>query len=178
MPTLRHHALFSACGRTILRLWRICLWRNHSPFTIHHSRSDSKAGLTLVEVLIALAILAISAAVLMTATSRCLAVVRLSKNYYEARRILELGEIEHPILIVNEKAAFAADAGSNTDKLLNPNVGPFEYPGGFMFNRSCKRSEKHEDLVEVQTRVTWSTRGKEAFEEVTSYLYFTNEISM
>jgi prepilin-type N-terminal cleavage/methylation domain-containing protein len=131
--------------------------------------------MTLVEVLIALAILGISAAVLMTATSRCLAVVRVSKNYYEARRILELGEIEHPILVIKDKDSSTPSAA--TDKVLNPNVSPIDYPGGFIFSRSCKRSEKHEDLLEIQTRVTWSLRGKDAFEQVTSYLYFTNDVT-
>jgi prepilin-type N-terminal cleavage/methylation domain-containing protein len=150
-----------------------------------------RAGLTLVEVLMALAILGISAAVLMTATSRCLAIVGLSKNYYEARRVLELGEIEYPILVYKDTEAAAtvtaapgAKPGassinsSNPEKVLNPNVGPIEYPKGFTFTRSCKRSETHEDLLEVQTRVTWSMRGKDAFEQVTSYLYFTNDISL
>lgn len=132
--------------------------------------------MTLVEVLIALAILGISAAVLMTATSRCLAVVRVSKNYYEARRILELGEIEHPILVIKDKDISTPRA--DTDKVLNPNVSPIDYPNGFIFSRSCKRSEKHEDLLEIQTRVTWSLRGKDAFEQVTSYLYFTNDITL
>ena len=131
--------------------------------------------MTLVEVLIALAILGISAAVLMTATSRCLAVVRVSKNYYEARRILELGEIEHPILVIKDKDSSTPSAA--TDKVLNPNVSPIDYPDGFIFSRSCKRSEKHEDLLEIQTRVTWSLRGKDAFEQVTSYLYFTNDVT-
>lgn len=141
---------------------------------------STRAGLTLVEVLMALAILGLSAAVLMTAASRCLSVARVAQNYYEARRILELGEIEHPILIIKEKetAAGGAAADSTSEKILNPNVGPIEYPRGFVFNRSCKRSGKHEDLVEVQTRVTWSMRGNNAFEEVASYLFFTNEISM
>jgi prepilin-type N-terminal cleavage/methylation domain-containing protein len=62
-----------------------------------------KAGMTLVEILMALAILAISAGVLMTATSRCLAVVSTAKNYYEARRILEIGELDYPLLVVQKK---------------------------------------------------------------------------
>lgn len=155
--------------------------RQPSSITHHPSTPPRRAGLTLVEVLIALAILSISAAVLMTATSRCLAIVGLSKNYYEARRILELGEIEHPILVYRDTEAAASagvTAGNNAEKVLNPNVGPIGYPGGFTFSRSCKRSENHEDLIEVQTRVVWSMRGKDAFEQVTSYLYFTNEIGM
>ncbi len=167
---------------------------NHQPSTIPPTLTP-RAGLTLVEVLMALAILGISAAVLMTATSRCLAIVSLSKNYYEARRVLELGEIEYPILVYKDTEAAAAVStapgakpgtrpgpssinSANPEKIINPTVGPVEYPNGFTFTRSCKRSETHEDLLEVQTRVTWSMRGKDAFEQVTSYLYFTNDITL
>ncbi len=136
-----------------------------------HDRN--RTGLTLVEVLMALAILGISAAVLMTATSRCLSVVRVANNYYEARRILELAEIEYPVLVFKEDSGPAAK-----EKILNSNVGPIEYPGGLVFNRACTRSENNQDLVEVKTRVTWSARGRSGFEEVSSYLYFTNEISL
>lgn len=137
------------------------------------THTPPRQGLTLVEVLMALAILGISAAVLMTATSRCLAVVRVANNYYDARRVLELGEIEHPVLVYKDTTL-----GKAEEKILNPNVGPIDYPGGFLFSRTCSRSERNKDLVEVTTRVTWSLRGRESFEEVASYLYFTNDISM
>lgn len=136
-------------------------------------KPSQRQGLTLVEVLMALAILGVSAAVLMTATSRCLSVVRVANNYYEARRILELGEIEYPIIVYKDTAA-----GTDKEKVLNPNVGPIEYPGGFSFSRTCTRSGRNEDLIEINTRVTWSARGRSGFEAVASYLYFTNEISL
>ncbi len=132
-----------------------------------------RQGLTLVEVLMALAILGLSAAVLMTATSRCLAVVRVANNYYDARRILELGEIEHPVLVYKDTTSPGKE-----ERILNPNVSPVDYPGGFLFSRTCVRSERNKDLVEVKTRVTWSARGRGGFEEVASYLYFTNEITL
>ena len=126
-----------------------------------------RAGLTLVEVLLALAILAATAGVLMTAVSRCLAVVRLSKNYYDARRVLDLGELDHPLLVTKEL---------NKDKVINLNIGPIDYEGGYAFTRSGERSATLKDLVVVKTRVTWSARGREAYEEVTSYLYYTNDL--
>jgi prepilin-type N-terminal cleavage/methylation domain-containing protein len=135
--------------------------------------SSGSAGLTLVEVLVALAILGVSAAVLMTATSRCLSVVRVAKNYYEARRILELGDLEHPLLVVKEKSGTVLK-----DKAINLNVGPIEYPNGFVFSRASERKEDQDDLVVVRTKVSWSVRGKSAFEEVTTYLYYTNDITM
>ncbi len=130
--------------------------------------AGSRAGLTLVEVLLALGILAATAGVLLTAVSRCLAVVRVSKNYYDARRILDLGELDHPLLVTKDK--------NNKDKVINLDISPTEYDGGYTFSRSGERSSAYKDLVVVKTRVTWSNRGREAFEEVTSYLYYTNDL--
>ncbi len=130
----------------------------------------SKAGMTLVEILMALAILAISAGVLMTATSRCLAVVSTAKNYYEARRILETGELDYPLLVVKKK-------NEKELKALNLNVGPIEYPRNFTYQRTSERDPDKEDLMVIKTRVSWSAKGKAAFEEVTSYLYYTNDVT-
>ena len=128
------------------------------------------SGMTLIEVLMALAILTVAAGVLMTATSRCLAVVRTAKNYYEARRILEIGELEYPLLVVQKK--------SEKDLTpLNLKVGPIEYPGGFSYQRTSERNTEKEDLMVVRDRVTWSAKGREAFEEVTTYLYYTNDLT-
>ena len=134
----------------------------------------AQRGMTLVEVLIAMAILSLSAAVLMTATSRCLSVVRVAKNYYEARRILELGDLEHPVLVLKKEE----NRQEHEDKAMNLNLGPIEYPNGFTFMRQSERNPDNDDLLVVRTRVTWSARGKSAFEEVTTYLYFTNDVSM
>lgn len=133
-------------------------------------RAGSRGGLTLVEVLLALAILAVTAGVLMTAVSRCLAVVRLSKNYYDARRILDLGELEHPLLVTKD------EINKTKDKVINLNVGPLEYEDRYTFTRTGERSTRFKDLVVVTTRVAWSTKGREAHEEVTSYLYYTNDL--
>ena len=127
--------------------------------------------MTLVEILMALAILSIAAGVLMTATSRCLAVVSTAKNYYEARRILETGELDYPLLVIQKK-------GEKELTALNLNVGPIEYPRNFTFQRKSERDEKKEDLMVVKSRVTWSAKGKTSFEEVTSYLYYTNDLSL
>ena len=129
-----------------------------------------RAGMTLVEVLMALAILAMAAGVLMTATSRCLAVVRTAKNYYEARRILETAELDHPLLVIQKK-------GEKELKAINLNVGPVEYPPAFSYQRISERSPDKEDLMVVKSRVTWSAKGKSAYEEVTSYLYYTNALN-
>lgn len=131
----------------------------------------ARAGMTLIEILMALAILTVSAGVLMTATSRCLGVVRTAKNYYEARRILEIGELDYPLLVIQKK-------GETKLKALNLNVGPVDYPPNFSYQRNSERSIDKEDLMIVRSRVSWSAKGKQAFEEVTSYLYYTNDVTL
>lgn len=126
--------------------------------------------MTLIEVLMALAILTVAAGVLMTATSRCLAVVRTAKNYYEARRILEIGELDYPLLLVKKKT-------EKDLKPLNLHVGPIEFPGGFSYQRTSERNTDKDDLVIIRNRVTWSAKGRDAFEEVTSYFYYTNDLT-
>jgi prepilin-type N-terminal cleavage/methylation domain-containing protein len=130
--------------------------------------ASRRAGLTLIEVLLALAILGATAGVLMNAVSRCLAVVRSAKSYYDARRILDLGELDHPLLVTK-------DPVDGQDKVINLNIGPVSYDA-YSFARSGERSPVLKDLVVVRTRVGWSARGREAFEEVTSYLYYTNDL--
>lgn len=141
---------------------------HRSPFTVHRSLT-SRAGLTLIEVLLALAILAATAGVLMTAVGRCLGVVRQSKNYYAARRVLDMGELEHPLMVTK-------DPIDKKDKVINLNVGPIDYENGYTFTRSGDRSATMKDLVVVKTRVAWSARGRETCEEVMSYLYYTNDL--
>jgi hypothetical protein len=126
--------------------------------------------MTLIEVLMALAILTVAAGVLMTATSRCLAVVRTAKNYYEARRILEIGELEYPLLLVQKK-------NDKELKPLNLTVAPVEYPNGFSYQRTSERNTDKDDLVIIHNRVTWSAKGRDAFEEVTTYFYCTNNLT-
>jgi prepilin-type N-terminal cleavage/methylation domain-containing protein len=155
----------------------------HQPSTINHpppshpppstshlppSTLSRRAGLTLIEVLLALAILGATAGVLMTAVSRCLAVVRQAKSYYDARRVLDLGELDHPLLVTK-------DPLNKQDKVINLNVGPIDYDA-YAFTRTGERSPTLKDLVVVKTRVAWSSRGRESVEEVTSYLYYTNEL--
>lgn len=132
--------------------------------------ADRLSGMTLIEVLMALAILTVAAGVLMTATSRCLAVVKTAKNYYEARRIIELGDVDYPLLVVQKK-------NEKELKPLNLNVGPVEYPPGFTYQRTSERSTDKEDMMIVRSRVTWSQKGHDSFEEVTSYLYYTNDLN-
>ena len=126
---------------------------------------SSRAGLTLIEVLLAMIILATGALVLMTAVSRCLAVIRISRNYHTARHIFDRGELEYPVFIKDKE-------------VVNLDVSPVEYENGFTFSRESKEDPNHKGMRIVHTQVNWSDRGNQRGEETVSYLYYTNDLKL
>ncbi len=116
-----------------------------------------QSGVTLVEAILALAILGISIFVLIETTARCLAVIRTSKHYQNARAVLDRGELDYPIMTTNSAEANV--------------VSGAEYPDGFTFSRSVEQVAGEESLYIVKTRVVWSESGQASFEEVVGYLY-------
>ncbi len=120
----------------------------------------SRGGFTLVEAVLALAIMTISAVTLLAAASRCLAVARLARNYQTAASVLSEGEMEHPLIATND--------------VIENVVEPQTFDNGFVFSRTVDQVEEDEDMFIVRTRVSWSSRGKDAFEQVSTYLYSTN----
>ena len=61
------------------------------------TRRRQRSGMTLIEVLAALAILGIGLAVLIQSVARCLAVVHTTRNYETARYLLQRLDLEHPL---------------------------------------------------------------------------------
>ena len=122
-------------------------------------KSTSKAGLTLIEVLIAMVILSVGVSALMVAMTRCLAVVRTARCRDEARALLRQVDIEHPI----DKKTI--EEGFET--------GSFEDNDRFGWSREIQMVDEEErpGLFIVTTRVRWSERGKDAFEEAVEYKY-------
>ncbi len=126
-------------------------------------RFAARAGLTLVEVLLAMVILATGAMVLMTAVSHCLAVIRVSRNYHTARHVFDQGELEYPVFIKDEK-------------VVNLELSSVEYENGFTFSRNWAEDPDHKGMRIIHTRVDWSDRGNRRGEETVSYLYYTNDL--
>lgn len=118
---------------------------------------SGRNGFTLIEAVISLAILGLTVAVMVEATSRCLAVIRISRNYHAARTVLEQGELEHPLVSSNE--------------VQDNIVEPVDYGNGFAYSRDLQQSADEKDLYVVRSRVTWAEQGKHSFEEVVSYCY-------
>ncbi len=123
-----------------------------------------RAGLTLVEVMLALAVLAIGLTALISAASRCLSVVRQSRSYATSRNLLTRVELEKP-LVLEEEIQAGSDSGG---------FG-FDFPG-YRWTREIEVVGKDEEgLFLVRTRVYWSERSQEFFDEVITYLYKPEE---
>jgi prepilin-type N-terminal cleavage/methylation domain-containing protein len=122
-----------------------------------------RRGLTLVEVLLAVAILSMGLTVLLTAVSRCLVVMRNAKKYQTAQWTLGRGELENPLVVSND-----------VDEL---EVREVVYPNGMTYSRELDEDDKErkDGLHVVHTKVTWSDKGKEMREEVIQYVFHPKE---
>ncbi|MFH0954391.1 MAG: prepilin-type N-terminal cleavage/methylation domain-containing protein [Verrucomicrobiota bacterium] len=126
--------------------------------------SGVRTGLTLVEVMLALAILGVGLSVLIATASKCLSVIRQSRNYETARHLIGRVELEHPLQL-EEKIEEGTEEGSFTGN----------YPG-YRWSRAITLIGKEEDgLYSVLTRVLWSERGLSVGEQVETYLYKPEE---
>jgi prepilin-type N-terminal cleavage/methylation domain-containing protein len=119
----------------------------------------SKKGLTLIEVIIALIILVVGVTSLLAAMSRCLAVVRTARNREVARSLVRRVDIENPI--------------ENKDIEELSESGDFEDTEGYVWFRDILMVDEEErpGLFLVTTRIQWSERGRDAFEEISTYKY-------
>lgn len=130
--------------------------------SFHYSIIPARnAGLTLIEVMLAIVILGVGSGVLMLATARCLAVVTKARHYSTAHRLILRVGTENPL------TRGEMDAGIES--------GDFE--DGTRWERKViePEDENREGLYTVRTRVSWSTRGKERFEEIVTWHYIEPE---
>jgi prepilin-type N-terminal cleavage/methylation domain-containing protein len=122
-------------------------------------QTASKRGLTLIEVLMALVILSIGVSSMMVAMSRCLSVVRTARNREVARGLIQRVDIENPIESVEMEELSES--------------GRFDDQKGYVWFRDIVMVDEEErpGLFLVTTRIQWSERGRDAFEEITVYKY-------
>ncbi|MDP6630365.1 MAG: prepilin-type N-terminal cleavage/methylation domain-containing protein [Kiritimatiellia bacterium] len=120
--------------------------------------SPSRSGFTLIEVMIAAAILGVSLGVLLTAASRCLLVLSVATHYQDAQLARSMAEVEYPLIVTNE-----------LDDIAVPQM---TLDNGMTFERVVDEDDEDEDnLYVVTTRVGWSARGAERVDEVVQYVY-------
>ncbi len=127
------------------------------PGSFHRNTARHSTAFTLVEAVLALAILATTVVVLASATAKCLAVIRMARHYHAARQTLEQAELEHPMVWSNSVA-------ENT-------VEGIEYPDGMVFSRTFEPDPEEPELYIVTARVRWKESNRDSLEEVT-YLFY------
>jgi len=116
-----------------------------------------RKGLTLIEVLLAVLMLSTGLVVLLTSASRCLAVMKIARDYQTAQWALALGELDYPLSVTND--------------VKELEVEPFTYPNGLTFSREVEDDEDEDGLFVVRTRVSWPRRGRESQEETVRYVF-------
>lgn len=129
------------------------------------SRKRSRRGLTLIEVMLSIVILGIGTGVLLLATAKCLAIVTKSQRYSTAQRLIQQVGAEHPL----------------TRSEIEPGTesGRFDDEEDYRWEREIIENEDENEyrkgLYTVRTRVIWSDRGQNSFEETVTWLYITPE---
>lgn len=140
-------------------------WKKQAGFSnVWKSGSPSrKAGLTLIEVLLAVVILGIGSGVLLLATARCLAISVKARRYSTAERLISQVEAQHPLTRAQLEAG--TDSGSFTDE------------PDYRWEREITEpeDENRKGLFTVRTRVSWSDRGRDSFEELTTWRFIKQE---
>jgi len=118
-------------------------------------------GLTLIEVLLAMVILGIGAGTLMLATARCLAVIAKARHYSTAQRLILQVGAEQPL------TRSVIETGSDSGR----------FDEGYKWEREITEpeDESREGLYTIRTRVSWSDRGRESFEEIVTWHYVPPE---
>jgi prepilin-type N-terminal cleavage/methylation domain-containing protein len=132
-------------------------WNAHTPPLLYSTAPFRKAGLTLIEVMLAIVILGIGAGTLLVATSRCVAVATKARHYSTAHRLIQQVNVEKPLT----RGEIYAGVESGT------------FENGYSWQREIieNENEDREGLYTVRTRISWSASGPNAFEETVAYLY-------
>jgi prepilin-type N-terminal cleavage/methylation domain-containing protein len=123
------------------------------------ARSKRKRGFTLVEVLLALVILSVGVSAMMIAMGQALSVVRTARNREIAQSLIRRIDLDFPI----EKI----DLEELTES------GTFDDMEGYYWTREILMVDEEErpGLFLIRSRIDWSERGREAFEEIQVYTY-------
>jgi len=133
-----------------------------TPDTRHPN--PSRAGLTLIEVMLALVILGIGMVALVTAAGRCISVARQAKNFDAARELLARVEVEQPMML-EERVEDIAGSGS------------FDPPySGFSWTRTVEPEGFEDDgLWRVETVIQWTEDQRAKKERVVTLIYWPPE---
>ena len=112
--------------------------------------------MTLVEVLLAAAILALGLSVLLTGASRCVVSLGMARRYQDAQWAMTMGEAVHFVVATGDVSRLEVHG--------DPDLLP-----GYVFSRTVEDDDDEDGLCVVRTRVSWHERGRDFTEERVSY---------
>ena len=123
-----------------------------------------RAGLTLIEVMLALVILGMGMVALVTAAGRAISVARQAKNFDTARELLARVEVEQPMMLEEEVEDIAGS-------------GSFESPHeAFSWTRTVEQEGFEEDgLGRVDTEISWTEDQRGKKERVATLIYWPED---
>lgn len=124
---------------------------------------QQRHGMTLIEVLLASAILGMGLSALMAQMSGGFRLLKASKDFEDVQWVLAIGELKHPLRPKDDiEQDLAVEPDSLDDKLPDDLVGK-----GFTFERTVDEKEDPppnvaaDGLYVVRTRVNWNTHTEE-----------------
>ncbi|MFC1467231.1 prepilin-type N-terminal cleavage/methylation domain-containing protein [Verrucomicrobiota bacterium] len=126
-------------------------------------KTAAKNGMTLIEVLLAMLILGMSIGALMTNASRCLSVIRKSRQYETARQLIQRIELEYPL---DDEDIFRSETAGNFDEYEE-----YRWERGIV----AIDEETRPGLFQITTRVYWSDRNRDIYEELTTLRYLPDQ---
>ena len=127
-----------------------------------------RSGMTLIEVLLAISILGLVLVVMLTAITRCLAVLRVSEDYHKAMWALSAAEAASPVLLHRP--------GAEPEDM---EFGPEVYDG-FTYERTVEDADVDDPganirLVRVVATLRWGSRSRGQIFTVPVYVVYEDE---
>lgn len=121
--------------------------------------------MTLIEVLLAAALLGLGLVTLLGGLSSCLAVMRAAGEFQSAQWALSLGELTYPVTAVEEVEDLVVDEDIELDEGFSVS-----------FSRTVDPKEVEDELTDdglyvVRTRIAWGAGGEGQAEELVSYVW-------
>jgi len=123
------------------------------------SPKSSRSGMTLVEVILALVILAMCLFGLMTGLTNCLEIFRASQFIHEAETAFNTGEALYPLVV-------------ESDPISDLEVPPDEIIKGWTYERSVGESGNEDDLFIMTTIVRKGKGGAGKEQEYTRLIFY------
>lgn len=129
-------------------------------------------GLTLVEVMLAMAIMGIGIVGLISAASRCLAIVRQARSYEAARHLVGVVELKFQEYLLEQEGEDLSDT-TQSGTFPSPHQ---HYTWLWELRQIGDGDDETAGLFEVRMRVGWAEGGHQAFEEVLTYIYAPEQV--